>query len=161
MSNDVKFWPIRRTAVRSLRRGDMIHARLGPNTLVLAKVTDFEDHEKSKIIAVQVEFGNGESGVKKCRPWEMVDRMVQPGEPPQGTESILVRGDEMWKWLGAPMNDPDGTAEKYTLKTFRRIESDEIEAEAIELKMQSVWNTEKIFTMIMSRSGTIGFEGHR
>jgi hypothetical protein len=159
--SDVMFWPVRRTAVRSLRRGDLIHAPLGPDTVVLAKVTDFEDHESSTIIAVQVEFANGESGVKNCRPWDMVDRMVQPGEPPEGSESIMVHADEMWKWLNVDMNDPEGSGDKYILRTFRRVHSDETGQEAIELRIQGKVNPQEVRICTFKPKGTIGFKGHR
>lgn len=103
MSNDVKFWPIRPTAVRSLRRGDMIHAPLGPNTLVLAKVTDFEDHEKSRIIDRYLAGINTDPMVKEL--------LMKRYEPLGGRGQLLAKlnagtvPQRLQQELGEPRNN--------------------------------------------------------
>lgn len=158
---DVQFWPIRPTAVRSLRPGDKIAAPVGPGQTVRGTVTGFEDHEESRIITILATLDNGEPCAKKCRPWDTVDRMVQPGEASPGSESRMVHGEDLWKWLNVDMNDPEGSPEKYVLKTFRRVHSDDTDSEAIEVKMQSKRDPRKVRILTLKPKATIGFKGHR
>ncbi|ANW66457.1 hypothetical protein BCA37_25385 [Mycobacterium sp. djl-10] len=59
------------------------------------------------------------------------------------------------------MNDPNGSGEQYLIRTFRRVHDDEINGEAIEVKLQSLWNTQKTNTLTMLPTATISFNGHR
>ena len=59
------------------------------------------------------------------------------------------------------MNDPDGSGEQYILRTFKRVHDEETGGEAIEVRLQSVWNPEKTNTMTLVLNATIGFKGHR
>ncbi|YCU36914.1 hypothetical protein ACRYGU_08465 [Mycobacteroides abscessus] len=128
-----------------------------------ARITDIRDDEASRIITVNGELIGEVSGLfeKPAHPGEIFQRLVQPGEPPQGEESILVRGEELWKWIGATMNDPDGSGEQFILRTWRRVHDDEIDGEAIEIRMQSVWNPQKTVTHTALLSSTVGFKGYR
>lgn len=160
MSDGELFLP-RPTAVRSLRKGDQILAQVGPGQYVRATITELEEHEKSRIIIVHGVLDNGEPITKKSRPGEMVDRIAQPNDPQPGTESVMVYAEELWKWLDVEMNDPEGSGQKFILKTFSRIHSDETGEEAIELRMQGKVNPKEIRILQMKPKGTVGFKGHR
>ena len=159
--SDVELFLPRPTAVRSLRKGDQILAQIGPGEYVRGTVTALEEHEKSRIITIHGVLDNGEPITKKSRPGEMVDRIAQPTDPVPGTESVMVHADEMWKWLDVEMNDPEGSGEKFILKTFQRIQSADLGGEAIELRMQGKVNPKEIRILTMKPKGTIGFKGHR
>ncbi len=73
----------------------------------------------------------------------------------------MVRGDQLWKWIGAAFNDPNGSGERYIIRTFKRIHDEEIGGEAIEVKLQSMRNAKKINTITMLPTATIGFVGGR
>ncbi|MUM06791.1 hypothetical protein B5P44_18670 [Mycobacterium sp. CBMA 213] len=104
-----------------------------------------------------------ESGLfeKQAYPWDAFDRVVQPGEPLPNTESRLVRGDELWKWLQVEINDPHGSPEKYILRRFRRVHDGDLDREVIELVGQSTWNPRKTITMTVLPTATMAFQGHR
>ena len=59
------------------------------------------------------------------------------------------------------MNDPDGSSEQQIIRTFRHVHDEEIGGEAIEVRLQSMWNPKKTNTLTLLPSGTIGFKGHR
>jgi hypothetical protein len=160
MSGVQLFLP-RPTAVRSLRNGDQILAAVGPGQYVRATITDLEEHEQSRTITLHGILDNGEPTKKKSRPWDMVDRIAQPGEPAPGAESRMVHAEEMWKWLHCDMNDPEGSGDMFVVKTFRRVHSDETGGEAIELRMQSKVNPKELRICTFKPKGTIGFKGHR
>lgn len=162
------FAPIRPTVVQALRPGDELLVPTGqgdpfPQVAYRARITDIRDDEASRLITVNGEMIGEASGLfeKPAHPGEMLHRLVQPGEPPQGDASILVRGVELWKWIGATMNDPDGSGEQFILRTWRRVHEVEIDGEAIEIRMQSIWNPKKTVTQIALLDSTIGFKGYR
>lgn len=144
------FAPIRPTAARSLRPGDEILVPTGkdpfPQVAYRARITDIRDDEASRMITVNGEFVGETSGLfeKPAHPGEVFQRLQQPGGPVPGTESILVRAEELWKWIGVDMNDPDGSSEKYVLRTFRRVHSNETDREAIELRLQCKVDPRKV-----------------
>jgi hypothetical protein len=163
----VQFWPIRPTAARSLRPGDEI---LVPDPddptqqAMHGRITDIrDDPPPTGMIIVNGELVRGEAGLfeKPAHPWELIDRVVQPDEPLPGSEFRLVRGDEIWKWLQTEINDPHGSAEKYLLRTFRRVQDDEFNCEVIEVKGQSTWDPKKVITMTLFPEAVIRFDGHR
>ncbi|AVP67815.1 hypothetical protein A5N71_03630 [Prescottella equi] len=94
-------------------------------------------------------------------PHEVVDRLIQPGDPVSGTEMIMVKGAELWKWIGESMNDPHGAGETYTIRTFAHIADPESGEPAIEVKMVSQANPRKILTAHLTPNATIGFAGCR
>ena len=161
------FAPIRPTAARSLKPGDEILVPTGehpfPQVAYRAWITDIRDDEKSRLITINGEFAGEASGLfeKPAHPGEVFQRLQQPGGPVPGTESILVRAAELWKWIGVDMNDPDGSTEKYVLRTFRRVHSDETDREAIEVRLQSKVDPRKVRIMTFKSDGTVGFRGHR
>lgn len=161
------FAPIRPTAARSLRPGDEILVPTGedpfPQVAYRARITDIRDDEASRMITVNGEFVGERDGLfeKPAHPGEVFQRLQQPGGPVPGTESILVRAAELWKWIGVDMNDPEGSAEKYLLRTFRRVHSDETGREAIEVRLQSKVDPRKVRIMTFKPDGTVGFKGHR
>lgn len=161
------FRPIRPTAARSLRPGDEVLVPTGedpfPQAAYHARITDIRADEAAGLITINGELLGDVDGVfeKPAYPWEMFERIAQRREPEPGSESIMVRGEDLWKWLGAQMNDPHGSAEQYVLRTFKRVHDEEIGGEAIEVKMQSVWNPKKINTMTVTRGATVGFKGYR
>jgi hypothetical protein len=59
------------------------------------------------------------------------------------------------------MNDPDGSGEQFILRTWRRVHEDEIDGEAIEIRMQSMWNPKKTVTQTALLDSTVGFKGYR
>ena len=162
------FAPVRPTVVQGLRPGDELLVPTGegdpfPQVAYRARITDIRDDEASRTITVNGELIGEVSGLfeKPAHPGEIFQRLVQPGEPPQGEESILVRGEELWKWIGATMNDPDGSGEQFILRTWQRVHDDEIDGEAIEIRVQSVWNPQKTVTHTALLSSTVGFKGYR
>lgn len=157
----VEFRPIRRTAVRSLRPGDEVRIPLGPSHGRHGKITDLQENESARTITINGELV-AEEGLfyHVARPNELVDRLIAPGEPHPGAESRLVRGDELWKWLGEALNDPAGSNEQYVLRTFARIENAD-HGQSVEVKLQSKSNPRKILTAKMKYSATIEFKGHR
>jgi hypothetical protein len=167
----VQFWPIRPTAARSLRPSDeiLVHehgwpdtTRRGPQTGLRGRITDIREDESTFTLTVNGELV-GEHGLfeKQARPWDGFDRLVQPGEPPPQTESRLVHGEELWKWLQVEVNDPDGSAEKYILRRFRRVHDEELDREVIQVVGQSTWNPRKTNTMTFFPKARIIFDDHR
>lgn len=165
------FAPIRPTAARSLRAGDEIlvpddgstqTTQRGAYRGFRARITDIREDESAYTLILNGELV-GESGLfeKAAYPWDAFDRVVQPGEPPPNTESRLVHGDELWKWVRAEINDPHGSAEKYTLRSFRRVHDQELDRPVIELVGQSIWNPKKTITMTLLPTATMAFQGHR
>ena len=156
-TDGTQIWPSRKTAIRCLRKGDRIVAPVGPNTAVHATVDHLEEHESSRIIIVHAHAPNGEPFSKKSRPWELVDRLAQPGDRPPGRESRMVRGDELWKWLNVPLNDPEGSDRQYILRSCERIQ-DKALGDLIRIKMQSgdIVNTSDVFC-----DATFSFVEHR
>jgi hypothetical protein len=162
------FAPVRRNVVQALRPGDEILVPTDggdpfPEVAYRARITDIRDDEASRTITVNGELVGEVSGLfeKEAHPGEIFHRLAQPGEPPHSESSILVRGEELWKWIGATMNDPGGSSEQYILRTFRRVHEDEIDGEAIEIRMQSTWNPSKTVIQTALLSSTIGFKGYR
>lgn len=166
-----QFRPIRPTAARSLRPGDeiLVHedgwphtTRRGPQSGYRGRITDIREDESTFTLAVNGELV-GANGLfeKQARPWDPFDRLVQPGEPTPGTESRLVRGEELWKWLQVQVDDPHGSTEKYILRRFRRLHDQELDREVIEVVGQSTRNPTKTNTMTFPADTTIVFRGHR
>src|SRR5690606_14997448 len=164
----VELWPIRPTAARSLRPGDEVLVPdpdgPWPQTARHGRITDIrDDPPPAGLIIINGELIRGGSGLfeKPARPWELIDRLVQPDDLPPGTESRLVRGDELWKWLQVELNDPHGSAEKYLLRTFRLTHDDDFNREVVEVKGQSTWNPKKVITLTFLPEAVIRFDGHR
>lgn len=162
----VQFWPIRPTAARSLRPGDeiLVPNPDGPSPAMHGRITDIRDDPPPVgMIVINGELIRGGAGLfeKPAHPWEPIDRLVQPDEPLPGSESRLVRGDEIWKWLQVEINDPHGSAEKYLLRTFRRIHDDELDREVIEVRGQSTRDPKKVITLTFLPEAVIRFDGHR
>lgn len=164
----VQLWPVRPTAARSLRVGDEILVPdpdgQWPQTAIHGRVTDIRDDPPPVgMIVINGELIRGRSGLfeKPAHPWEAIDRLVQPGEPPPNSESRLVRAEDLWKWLQVEINDPEGSAEKYLLRTFRRHHDQEFDREVVEVIGQSTWNQNKTNTMTFLPDAKIVFDGHR
>jgi hypothetical protein len=162
------FAPVRPTVVQALRPGDevLVPTTDGapfPGVAYRARITDIRVDEATRLITVNGDLIGDISGLfeKPAHPGEILQRLVQPGEPPPGEASILVRGEELWKWIGATMNDPDGSGEQFILRTWRRVHEDEIDGEAIEIRMQSLWNPKKVVTQTALLNSTVGFKGYR
>lgn len=157
------FNPIRRTRVRYLRPGDhVIVPAEGPGAGIRGVITDLQDEEAERLITINGEVDDGEGlFYHHARPDEVVDRLIQPGDPVPGTETIMVKGKELWKWIGETMNDPYATAEKYTIRTFAHISDPESGDPAIELKMLSQTNSRKLLTAHLTPNATVGFAGCR
>ena len=161
------FAPVRPTAARSMKPGDemLVPTDEGPfpHVAYRGRITDITDDESSGTIRINGELIGEKGGLfeKPVYPPEVIQRLVMPGDPVPGTESIMVHAGELWKWIGAPFNDPNGSLEKYILRTFKRIHDDELDGEAIEVKLQSTSNPKKINTMTLLTTATIGFTGHR
>ncbi|OAN40335.1 hypothetical protein [Mycolicibacterium iranicum] len=134
-----------------------------PQAAMHGRILDIRDDEASGYIVINGELIRGASGLfeKPALPGEVLQRLLQPGGPVPGTESILVRANDLWKWVGVQMNDPNGSPEQYLIRTFRRVHDDEINGEAVELKLQSVWNRQKVNTITLMASATVSFHGHR
>ena len=155
----VQFWPMRTTAARSLRVGDQLRIPTGPHTGHRALITEIHEDEASRTLTITGKLLGADEGVlfkKQAYPNELFERLGQPGEPPQRAESRMVHAEELWKWLGVDMNDPEGSAEKFVLKTFRRFHSDETDSEAIELGLQSKQNPLTVRILHMKPKGTVG-----
>lgn len=163
----VQFWPIQPTAARSMRPGDemLVPHEDGPwpQAARHGRITDIRCDETSGLITINGELIRGAGGLfeKPAYPHEAIQRLVQPGGPTPGTESVIVPAPDLWKWIGVDIDDPDGSDEKYVLRTFKRVHDDEIGAEAIELRLQSKWNPNKFNTLTMLVTGSITFIGHR
>jgi hypothetical protein len=162
------FAPTRQNVVQALRPGDEILVPTDegdpfPRVAYRARITDIREDEASRMITVNGELLGEVSGLfeKPARPGEILYRLAQPGELPQSESSILVHGVELWKWIGATMNDPDGTGEQFVLRTWRRVHDDEIDGEAIEIRMQGLWNPNKTVTQTATLDSTISFKGYR
>lgn len=164
----VHLWPIRPTAARSLRPGDEVLVpdpnRPSPQASMHGRITDIRDDPPPVgMITINGELVRGGAGLfeKPAHPWEPIDRLVKPDEPLPGSESRLVRGDELWKWLQVEINDPHGSAEKYLLRTFRRIHDDKLDTEVIEVRGQSTRDRKKVITLTFLPEAVIRFDGHR
>jgi hypothetical protein len=166
-----QFLPIRTTAARSLRPGDhiLVHesgfpdtSRRGPHYGYRGRITDIREDEATCTITFNGEL-LGQVGLfeKQAHPWDMFDRLVQPGDPIPGSESKLVRVKDLWKWTGLDMNDLEGSPEKYVLRAVRRVHSDETGAEAFELHLQSKRDPRKVHIATFRPEGTVSFAGHR
>lgn len=166
-ADGIQFWPIRATAARSLRPGDeiIVPSMNGPwpQSGSHGRVTDIRDDEEAGLITINGEIIRGATGLfeKPARSDEVFQRLLQPGGPTPGTESILVRATDLWKWLGVEMNDPNGSTEKYAIRTFRRVPDEYTNGVAIELRLQSIWNPRKINTLTLLSTATVAFAGHR
>lgn len=127
------------------------------------RISDIRDDERAGLITINGEIIRGARGLfeKPARPGEVFQRLLQPGGPIPGTESILVRATELWKWLGVEMDDPNGSSEKYVIRTFQRVPDEMANGLAVELRLQSLRNPRKINTVTLLPTGTIGFIGHR
>ncbi|WP_123025107.1 hypothetical protein [Mycolicibacterium stellerae] len=160
------FAPVRPTVVQALRPGDEILVPTDdgpfPHVAQRARITDIRDDEASRLITVNGDLIGEVSGLfeKPANPGEVLHRLVQPGEPPQNESSILVRGDKLWKWIGATMNVAD-QPEQFILLAWQRVQDDEIDGEAIEVRMRSVWNPRKTVTQTAMLDSTIAFKGYR
>ncbi|MFE9328146.1 hypothetical protein ACIHDR_43080 [Nocardia sp. NPDC052278] len=161
--SEPSFYPIRPTRVRELRPGDHIIVPTdGPGAGSHALITDLKEDESTRLITINGEFVGEEAlFYHQAPPHETVQRLVQPGDPIPGTESIMVRGSELWKWIGATFNDPQGTAEQYRIRTFRHI-ADPVTGEPIaEVEMNSLRHSSKVLTIHVKLNATIGFPGCR
>jgi hypothetical protein len=157
---EVQFWPIRPTSARSLRKGDQIAVPTGPQSSLRATITDLQEDESARTITMIAELPDGTVLKKEAHPGEVVQRLAQPGERPPGTETKIVKGVDLWKWLGVQMNDPGGSPAKYILRTFRRVNDPE-HGEVIEVKMNNTLNPKNIQILTLKLDANIGFEGHR
>lgn len=157
------FAPIRPTVVQALRPGDELLVPAGQGEMSRGRVIDIYDDEASRMITVNGELIGGASGLfeKPAYPGEIFQRLLQPGEPPPGEASILVRGVDLWKWIGATMNVSELGGEQFILRTWRRVHDEEIDGEAIEIRMQSLWNPKKTVTQTAMLDSTIAFKGYR
>ncbi|WP_139812788.1 hypothetical protein [Prescottella equi] len=157
------FSPIRQTPVRHLRPGDHIVVPTeGPGAGIRGVITDLQENEAERLITINGEVDAGEGlFYHHAAPHEVVDRLIQPGDPVSGTEMIMVKGAELWKWIGESMNDPHGAGETYTIRTFAHIADPESGEPAIEVKMVSQANPRKILTAHLTPNATIGFAGCR
>lgn len=155
------FAPLRPTVVQALRPGDELLVPTSDGDR-RGRITDIRDDEPTRTITVNGELV-GESGLfeKPAHPGEILQRLGRPGEPLPGEGSILVRGEMLWKWIGAPMDDPQGSPEQFILRTWRRVHDDEIDGEAVEVRMQSVWNPKKTITQTALLDSTVSFRGYR
>jgi hypothetical protein len=54
--DEVQFWPIWRTAARSLRKGDQIAGPVGPQTFLRATIADLQEDEPSGTIPIIAEL---------------------------------------------------------------------------------------------------------
>jgi hypothetical protein len=111
---------LHKTAVHSLQVGDAFLARSEPqgDASETVTVTALEDLEDARQIRVTVEFTDGSFGQMEFPPQKQVRRVVQPGEEPSGM--VMVSGDNLWKWVGTNMNDPEGGSEKFLITGFKR-----------------------------------------
>lgn len=136
-----------------------------PQSVMHGRITDIRDDEESGLITINGELIRGAGGdglfEKPAYPNEAIQRLLQPGGPIPGTESVIVPAPELWKWISVEIDDPDGAAEKYVIRSFRRVHDDEIDGEAIELRLQSTWNPRKFNTVTFLTTGSITFLGHR
>lgn len=157
------FSPIHRIRVRYLRPGDhIIVPTEGPGAGIRGVVTDLQDNEAERLITINGEVDAGEGlFYHHARPDEVVDRMIQSGDLTSGAETIMVKGSELWKWIGETMNDPHGSGETYTIRTFAHISDPETAEPVIEVKMVSQVNSLKILTAHLTPTATIGFAGCR
>ena len=162
------FAPVRLNPVQALRVGDEILVPTNegdpfPQVAYRARISDIQDHEESRTITLNGELIGEVSGLfeKPAHPGEIFHRLAQPGEPLQSESSILVKGEDLWRWLGSTMNCPAGTGEKYILRSFKRVQDEEIGGEAIELRMQSMSNPQKTRIDTALLTATVGFKGIR
>lgn len=162
MTATPSFCPIRRTTVRELLPGDHIICPTdGPGAGNHAIVTDLEEDEDALLITINGEFVGEEAlFYHKATPNEIVDRLVQPTDSLSQGQAILVRGVELWKWLGETL-DPNGNSEQYRISQFRRIREPDTDRPIIELKMVSTRNSQKIMTAHLELDATIGFQQTR
>jgi len=164
VEGEIQFWPMRTTAARSLRVGDQLRIPTGPHTGHRALITEIEEDEASRILTLHGRLLGADKGLqfkKPAYPNKLFERLAQPGEPPQGGESRMVYAEELWKWLGVDMNDPEGSAEKFILTNFRRFHSEDTDSEAIELRLRSKTNPNETRILHFKPKGTVGFKGHR
>jgi hypothetical protein len=113
-TNEITFFaPIRPTAARSMKPGDemLVPTDDGPFPHVASRgrITDIREDETSRMITINGELIGERSGLfeRAAHPWEVMQRLLKPGGPVPGTESTLVRAEELWKWIGVDMNDPE------------------------------------------------------
>jgi hypothetical protein len=158
--DEVQFWPIRPTAARSLRKGDQIAVPIRPQASLRATISDLCEDESARTITLIAELPDGNVLKKEANPSEVFQRLAQPGQGPPGSESKMVKGVDLWKWLGVEMNDPDGSDEKYMLRTYRRLNDPE-HGEVVEVRMQSMRDPKKIRILTLKLNANIGFKGHR
>lgn len=155
------FFPIRRTAARSLRVGDKIVASVDAQAAdsggVQAEITALCDHEADRMISIAIDLADGRSVTTLLHPDEPVDRIVRANEGAQGGV-VVVKGAELWKWIGANMNDPRGSGGQYLIREFKRISDPENGSEIIELRTQ---NGREILTMHLKLEATLGFPNER
>ena len=161
----VEFWPMRTTAARSLRVGDQLRISTGAHTGYRAIVTQIDENEEARMLTLHGRLQSDEGLLfrKDAYPNEMFERLAKPGEPPQGGESRMIYVEELWKWLGVEMNDPEHpkSGNKFILTNFRRIHSEDTGSEAIELRIRGKTNSQELRTLHMTPRGTVGFKGHR
>lgn len=157
------FAPLRRTRVRELRPGDQIVVPTeGTVGGIRGVVTDLQENEDDRLITINGEVDDGEGlFYHDAPPNEFVARLLLPGDPIPGTETIMVKGSELWKWIGEPLNDPNGSGEKYTILTFRRISDPETGEPLVEIRMQSQTNRMKQVTAYIEPTARIAFDGCR
>ncbi|MFD5809413.1 hypothetical protein [Rhodococcus aetherivorans] len=157
------FAPIRPTAVRYLRPGDhIIVPTEGPGAGIRGVITDLQENEAERLITINGEVDAGEGlFYHHASPHEVVNRLILPSDPVPGNEMIMVKGTELWKWIGESMNDPHGSSEQYTIRTFAHISDPETGEPAVEIKMVSQLNPRKILTAHLTPNATIGFAGCR
>jgi len=73
------------------------------------RITDIrDDSPPAGMILINGELIRGGTGLfeKPAHPWEPIDRLLQPDDPPPGTEFRLVRGDELWMGRSPDMTEP-------------------------------------------------------
>ena len=109
------------TAVRALRTGDRVVGRSEPGAdspRDIVTVLELEDLERSGQIRVTVEFADGSKGEMELYPNKKLRRVVEPGEEAGGT--VMVSGNDLWKFVGTNYTDPEGKGEKFTIAGFKR-----------------------------------------
>lgn len=112
---------LRITAVRSLRLGGRIVGWSDSDAASardVVTVTGLQDLERSGQIKVTVDFDDGSKGEMKLYPNKKLRRVVQPDEEPGGT--VMVSGDDLWKFVGENFSDPQGSGDKFVITGFKR-----------------------------------------
>ncbi|ADG79085.1 putative protein OS=Tsukamurella paurometabola (strain ATCC 8368 / DSM / CCUG 35730 /CIP 100753 / JCM 10117 / KCTC 9821 / NBRC 16120 / NCIMB 702349/ NCTC 13040) OX=521096 GN=Tpau_2481 PE=4 SV=1 [Tsukamurella paurometabola] len=159
--NQISFLgPIRPTRARDLRAGDEIlfPSDVVPGAVLRAVITDLMENEEDRTITINGELIGEEALFShEAPPLELVDRVVQAGESRPDGRTVIVRGDELWKWIGEKFNDPHGSTEKFVIGAFDRCVNPDTGEPMVEVKLHSLSNRRKIVTAGLEPSATIIF----